>query len=77
MKTISEIISHCDHVLKTIPGSVILSDEEWQTLKSAVLSQPADNISVMPCLQEQCVNFPNCCSECRHLERPSLSEARA
>jgi len=34
------------------------------------------NISVMPCLQEQCINFPNGCSQCCHLERPSLSEAR-
>ena len=40
------------------------------------LLNTAHNISVMPCLQEQCINFPNGCSQCCHLERPSLSEAR-
>jgi hypothetical protein len=39
MKTVSEIIAHCDHVVSIVPGSCILSDEEWQTLKSAVLAQ--------------------------------------
>ena len=50
--------------------------EALKTLEAIVLTQQTTNISVMPCLQEQCINFPNGCSQCCHLERPSLSEAR-
>ena len=38
MKSISEIIERVDHCISIVPGSAILSDEEWQTLKSAVLA---------------------------------------
>jgi len=55
-------------------------ERDIAALKAALEKEEAastsTNISVMPCLQEQCINFPNGCSQCCHLERPSLSEAR-
>ena len=74
MKTAVEIIEWYDRVLPR--GPILLDREEWQSLKKVVLAAQTTNISVMPCLQEQCINFPNGCSQCCHLERPSLSEAR-
>jgi hypothetical protein len=46
MKTTEEIIQRIDYVISVVPGSAILSDEEWQTLKSAVLVQQTNNIAM-------------------------------
>ena len=43
MKTVAEIIIRVDHVISVVPGSAILSDEEWLTLKTAVLAQQITN----------------------------------
>jgi hypothetical protein len=49
MKSISEIIERVDHSISIVSGVAVLSDEEWRTLKSAVLSQPAHNKQSTPC----------------------------
>lgn len=54
MRTVSEIIAHCDHVISVVPGSCILSDEDWQTLKAAVLAQQSTNSAMVQCQSHAC-----------------------
>ena len=41
-----------------------------------LICKALNNDNKKPCLQEQCINFPNGCSQCCYLERPSLSEQK-
>jgi predicted SprT family Zn-dependent metalloprotease len=64
MKTLEEIIQHIDHVISIVPGSAILSDEEWQTLKSAVLAQQTNNKQSTPCEHDMVTVSEYRCNKC-------------
>jgi hypothetical protein len=49
MRTVAEIIKDGDWCISRTVHSYLISVEDWQTLKAAVLAQQTNNSRVMPC----------------------------